>query len=103
MIKNVNPVERDERTIAIESKSYSIGYKLALYALLLDTMYRAFFLHQPSWDLLGIVTVCGLITSLYQLNHKILTRSWVKVSLLAFAIAIIIAAFIAAVSKGLFS
>lgn len=103
MIKKTDSIERDERTITVENKSYSIGYKLALYALLLDTMYRSLFLHQPSWDLLGIVFLCGIVTTLYQLNHKILTKSWVKVSILGLILAIIIAVIIMAVSKGFFS
>ena len=103
MIKKTDSIERDERTITVENMSYSIGYKLALYALLLDTIYRSLFLRQPSWDLLGIVLLCGIVTTLYQLNHKILTKSWVKVSVLILILAIIVAAIITAVSKGFFS
>jgi len=103
MIKIPNSIDRDERTITVENKSYSIGYKLALYALLLDTMYRSFFLHQPSWDLLGIILLCGIVTSLYQLNHKILTPNWIKASVIALILAIIVAVFFTGFSKAFFA
>lgn len=101
MIKRIDSIERDERTISIENKSYSIGYRLALFALLLDTAYRSFYLHESSWDLLGIVLMCGVVTTFYQLNHKILTKGWIKISVLALILSIIVAIIIITLQKSI--
>lgn len=101
MIKKNDFVERDERTIAVEHASYSIGYKIVMYALLIDTMVRSLFLKEASWDLLGIVILSGLATTVYQLNFKILTHSWVKVSILVLVFSLLVATVIILVSKQL--
>lgn len=102
MIKKNELVEKDERTIAVEHASYSMGYKIAMYALLIDTMVRSLIYKEASWDLLGIVILCGLATTVYQLNFKILTKNWIKVSIFVLIISVIVAAFISLVSKQLF-
>ncbi|WP_434512172.1 hypothetical protein [Desulfitobacterium sp. AusDCA] len=101
MIEKNDLVEKDERTITVEHASYSMGYKIAMYALLIDTMARSFFLKEASWDLLGIVILCGLVTTVYQLNFKILTKNWVRASILVLIISIIVATVIIFVSNRL--
>lgn len=101
MIKKNELVEKDERTIAVEHASYSMGYKIAMYALLIDTMVRSLILKEASWDLLGIVILCGLVTTIYQLNFKILSKNWIKVSIFVLIGSGIAAGFISFVSKRL--
>ncbi len=78
------PVERDERTLAVENASYRWVYGLLTYALLVDVMYRGLVRHEAAWDLMALVIVGGAIATVYQARQKILTRGWVmKVVLLA--------------------
>lgn len=87
--------ERDERAIAVENASYSLGYKILGFALLIDVAYRAYRYDAASWDLLGILIGTGLIVTLYQTRHKILGRNWAKsailITLLAAAVAVAVA------------
>lgn len=88
-------VDRDERTVALENASYTIGYKFIAYLLLFDVAYRAFMLGESSWDLLLLVIGSGLIITGYQAREHILSRTWVKLTILAVVIAAAIAATIA--------
>lgn len=88
-------VVRDERTVAVENASYAIAYKIAMFALLFDVMYRSFFKHESAWDLLAVVIGGGLIQLVYQTQYKVLTKTWVKVVALTFVIGLLIG-FIAA-------
>ncbi len=88
-------VERDERTVAIENASYRLAYLILSFGLLLSTMYRSFFRHEASWDLLGLVLLGGAVTTLYRQNYRALPRRWLLVSLSAMALAAALAAIIA--------
>lgn len=85
-------VERDERTVAVENASYRLGYRFVTFALLLSIAYRAFALKQTSWDLFTIVILGGVVTALYQRNHRTLTMRWVRLTVFAAALAIVVAA-----------
>lgn len=85
-------VDRDERTIAVENASYRWGYRFVTFALLLSIAYRSFALKQTSWDLFTIVILGGVVTALYQRNHRILTMRWVRLTVFAAALAIVVAA-----------
>ncbi|WP_026884927.1 DUF6442 family protein [Clostridium akagii] len=78
LIKNI---DKDERATFIENKSFKYGYNFISIALLLDVVYRGIWLNQSSWDLLGIVMLSALPTTVYQYKQKIFTRSW-KISIL---------------------
>ena len=86
--KNQN---KDERAIYIEKSSYTLAYQVLNYVLLADVVYRAIFLEQAAWDLLGIVIAGGLIATLYQTHYKTATRSWLKAILLSVTAALVIA------------
>lgn len=73
-------VERDERTISVENGSYRWGYLLLSYGLLLSTAYRGFVRQENSWDLLGLVVAGGVLTTMYQGRHQILSRRWTMAS-----------------------
>lgn len=94
-MSNDRMVDRDERTVAVENASYSLGFKAISYAILLDVAYRGIILSQSSWDLLAIVIGSGLVTTLYQNKFKILTRSWLVTGAIILVAAAIVAALIA--------
>ena len=75
----------------------SIGFKIALYALLLDIMYRSFMLGEASWDLMAIVIVSSGIAMIYQIKNKIFSNNLVKYILLIFSISAIVAFLIVAI------
>ena len=56
------PIARDERTLAIENASYRLAYIILTYGLLAAVAYRAFFLEQASWGLMGLIIAAGAIT-----------------------------------------
>ena len=76
-------VSRDERTVFVENKSHSLGYIFMSFALLFDILYRSMKLGQSSFDLLAIIVLGGIITTIYQVTNKILNRAWAKSILLA--------------------
>lgn len=88
---NDKMVEKDERTIFIENKSYSYGYKFLSIALLLDVMYRSLMLNEAPWDLLVLIMVSGFIMTAYQYKQKILGQKWLKITVIALAVAMVAA------------
>jgi len=93
-VKN-RSVTRDERTITIENASYRWAYHLLSLGLLVSVIYRGFIRQESSWDLLALVILGGLVTTLYQGIHGVLSRRWVLVAvttaLISGAIALAIA------------
>lgn len=73
---NNPPVTRDERTVVIENASYRLAYLVMSFGLLASVAYRSFALQQSSWDLLALVVLSGVIATLYQGAHKVLSRRW---------------------------
>lgn len=92
--------QRDERTAAVENASLSLGYKLMSFAILIDVIYRSYFLGDSSWDLLGIVIGTGLVVTVYQGRQRIITRGWVKTALLTGLVAAAVALMAAVVIFG---
>lgn len=90
-----NQVERDERTVVVEKASHSAAYIFIIYAILIDVAYRAFKLGESSFDLLAIVILGGIISTIYQARYKVLNNFWLKMVILAMVIAIFIAILIA--------
>ena len=88
-------VQRDERTVAVENTSYRWAYGLLTYALLVDVMCRAWFRHEAAWDLMALVIVFGIGTSVYQARQRILTQGWVMKVVLACRVAAVFAAILA--------
>ena len=82
-----NKVEKDERAIDVEKASYSLGYKVMAFAILIDVIYRSMKMGEAPWDLLAIVILGGLVSSVYQAQRKVWTRSWVRATILVFAVA----------------
>lgn len=86
-------VERDERTVAVESASYKWAYIFISFALLIDVMYRGLVRNEAAWDLMALVVVGGAVCAVYQARQKTLP-SWIAVLLVCIAVAVAI--FIAA-------
>ena len=82
---------RDERTITVENSSYRWGYLLLSYGLLVVVAYRSFIWRQSSWDLLALVVLGGVVTTLYQWTHRVLSRHWVIVTIVAALLAAVVA------------
>ena len=80
-------VTRDERTITIENASYRWAYLLLSFGLLMSVAYRSFIRQESSWDLLALVILGGLVTTLYQGIHKVLSRRWTLVAITTVLIA----------------
>lgn len=73
-------VMRDERTVAVENASYRWGYLVLSFGLLLLVAYRSFTLGEANWDLLGLVILGGLVSTLYQGLHRVLAPRWAVVA-----------------------
>ena len=87
--------EKDEIADSVEKSSYSLGFKVMAFAILLDVIYRSIVLKSAAWDLLSIVIFGGLTASIYQARYRIATRSWIKVILLSIVSAGLIAVIVA--------
>jgi hypothetical protein len=81
-----NNIERDERAVAVQRASFTLGYQLLTFALLIDIMYRSFVRGEAPWDLFAIIFLGGAVTTIYQARYRIFTRSWIKTAILVFAI-----------------
>lgn len=93
----IGPVERDERTEVFENSSYRYGYLVATFGMLLAVIYRAFYLQDPAWDLLGLVIAAGMVVTVVQARGRILGRRWA----LTAVVAVLAAAAVALVVVGL--
>ena len=92
----ITGVVRDERTAAVEDASYRFAYMFISFALLLDVMYRGWVRQEASWDLLALVIVGGAVSGVYQWRRKILTGHSLKLAVVIFGVAAIVAALVAA-------
>lgn len=88
-------IERDERTTVVEHASYRLAYLFLSYALLLDVAYRSFTRSESPWDLLALVVLGGVVSTVYQARHQILGRRWVVVTLATVMAAAVVAAVVA--------
>jgi hypothetical protein len=86
------PVERDERTIAIENAGYRWSNLVLSFGLLLLTMYRSLVRHEASWDLLGLVVLGGAVNVAYQWSGRVLYRRWIVMTIVTFVLAAAVAA-----------
>lgn len=84
----------DERTVAVENASYRWGYMLLSFGLLAIVAYRGFARQESNWDLMGLVILSGLVTTVYQAMHRIMAPRWgwaaLVIGLLSAAIAAVV-------------
>ena len=90
----VQPVERDERTIAIENEAYRWSYLLLSFGVLAIIAFRAFARGDACWDLFLLVITGGAVNSAYRAWKRTLFRRWVVVTLVMMLAAAAVAAII---------
>lgn len=93
-MKNRNGI-RDERTIAVENASYRWGYLLLAFGLLAVVSYRGFIWGESNWDLLALVVLSSVATTIYQGVQQVLSGRWLLLAATTALLAVIVAAIIA--------
>jgi len=86
-----HPVERDERTVAVENAGYRWSYLVLSFGLLAITVYRSLMRGEATWDLLALVMIGGVVNAVYQVSHRTLYPRW----MLTLALTVVLAALIA--------
>lgn len=94
-MSTTSSIQRDERTIAVENASYRWAYLFLSFGLLLVVAYRSFVHRESPWDLLALVVLGGVVGTIYQGTHRVLSRHWAMAALLAFLAAGALAAMLA--------
>lgn len=86
------PVDRDERTTAVENAAHRWAFGFLTFALLIDVAARSFFRGEAPWDLLFLVIAGGVVVALYQAHERALPRRWAARTAIAMVCAALIAA-----------
>jgi hypothetical protein len=86
------PAIRDERTIAVENASYRWGYLLLAFGILVAVAYRSLLRDESNFDLLALVILSGLVTTVYQGAYQVLSRRWLLIVLTPVLLAGLVAA-----------
>lgn len=84
-------VMRDERTVVVENASYRWAYLLLSYGILAHVAHRSYVLQQTNWDLMALVVLGGVVATVYQGVHRVLSRKWVFVTGAAMLVAAAVA------------
>ena len=64
------PVERDERTVAVENAAFKWGFHAVYLGILLDCLYRHKVRNEDIGDLLVVLGVSVAVTTVYLIRHK---------------------------------
>lgn len=88
------PVDRDERTVAVENESYRRAYQVLSFGILVVVGYRSLLRGEAAWDLLSLVVLAGAVAAAYQWSGRVLTRRWLVNGLAAMLAAAAIAALV---------
>ena len=91
-MNTTNPVQRDERTVAVENASYRWAYLFLSFGLLLLVAYRSFVNQESPWDLLVLVVLGGSVGTAYQAFKRVLSRPWAVTAFLAVVAAALVGA-----------
>lgn len=83
-------VPRDEREARIHLAADRLAYVAVSYGLLLSVVYRSFVLGDPSWDLLALVVLGGIVGVAYRLFQGIVSGRWTVMLLVTVGIALIV-------------
>ena len=87
-----SPVQRDERTVFVESASFRWGYLFLSFGLLALVAYRSLAWRESPWDLLLLVVLGGAVPAAYQGYHQVLSTRWAGRMFAAAVIAAIVGA-----------
>src|ERR1017187_3122609 len=85
------PVERDERTIAIENEAYRLSYLVLSFGVLTIIAFRAFVRGEACWDLFALVVIGGSVNSAYRAWKQTLFTSWIVITLVTMVAAAVVA------------
>ena len=83
---------RDEREAGIDLAADRLSYLFLAYGVLAAVAYRAFGLGQPSWDLLGLLVLSGVVGLAYRMRARVATRGWAIAPIVAVVVAALAAA-----------
>jgi hypothetical protein len=86
---------RDEREASVDRAGDRLAYLVVSYGLLLVVAYRSFVERRPSWELLALVIVGGLVGTAYRLWHRAFTREAALVIGLTIVVALAVGALVA--------
>ena len=86
---------RDEREAAVERGGDRLAYFVVSYGLLLIVAYRSFVEQQASWDLLALVVAGGIVSVVYRVWRRGLSRNALVLVGLTIAIAVLVGALVA--------
>ena len=92
-------VSRDERESSVDRTGDRLAYLVLSFGLLVIVAYRSFVDGAASWDLIGLVILGGLVGTLYRLARRAISRDWIIVAVGTAAVAIVVAAIIAFVTR----
>lgn len=81
-MSHMQEVLRDERSEAVENKTYRWAYFFLSYALLIDVVYRGLLFNEAAWDLIALVIIVGGGCTAHQFGHRTLPEGWAKKSLI---------------------
>ena len=101
------PVERDERTVAVQNIAFKWGYYVVYLGILLDCFYRRKVRHDDIGDLFVVLGVSVAVVSVYLIRHKAAVPPWwwrkfVIVYLVCFLVAFLVLQILPMLSIALF-
>ena len=91
-------IARDERETAVDHAADRLSYLVLAFGLLGVAAWRSF-AGEPTWDLLGLVVLSGLVGLTYRYRMGVVTRSWATVAAVA-AVAAAVVALLMATNAG---
>jgi hypothetical protein len=92
---NIPPVQRDERTTAVENAGYRWSYLTLSVGLLAAIAVRSFANKEQSWDLIALVILGGAVNAGYQGVHRVTTARWFMIVVVTVVASAFIASLVA--------
>lgn len=93
------PVERDERTTAVENAGYRWAYLFQAFGILLIVAVRGAMKGEASWDLMALVVLAGGVHFVFQAFHRALYKRLARQVAVALIAAVLLAAVLVLVRK----
>ena len=91
----LRPVERDERTTAVENAGYRWSYLTLSVGLLIVVAVRSFTNNEQSWDLIALVILGGAVNAGYQGMRRVTTARWLMMAIVTAVGAAFVASLVA--------
>jgi cytochrome c oxidase subunit IV len=93
------PVERDERTTAVENAGYRWAYLFLSFGILLIVAFRGATSGQAAWDLMALVVLGGGVHFAFRAFHQALYKRLALRVAIALTAAVLLAAVLVLVRK----